>query len=196
MGSCCHTNQDANAPPPKTFQRLLIATLVINAVMFVVEISAGLTASAASRQANAFDFLGDSANYSLFLCVLGMSLWWRAGAALVKDVSMGLFGLFVIANAAWHANTETLPGAMTMDAVGTLALIANVICALLLMRFRDGDANMSSIWLCIRNDATGNLEAIMASLALSASWRVITHALRGLRYEAGILPTPLSTYAR
>jgi len=71
MGSCCHTNQDATAPPPKTFQRLLIATLVINAVMFVVEMSTGLTASAASRQAKAFDFLGDSANYSLFFVCWG-----------------------------------------------------------------------------------------------------------------------------
>ena len=217
MSSCCQTSPDANAPPPtKVFRRVLIAALIINAAMFVVEMSAGLAAGSASLQADALDFLGDSASYAISLCVLGLSLRWRSGAALLKGVSMGLFGVFVIANAAWHAHAGTLPGAMTMGAVGTLALVANVICALLLMRFRDGDANMRSVWLCTRNDAIGNLAviaagaavfasntgwpdifvaAIMASLALSASWRVIAHALRELRQDSG-LPIPLSTDAR
>jgi len=203
MGSCCESHAptiDGNTT--RAFRRVLVVVLVINLAMFVVEISAGFAAGSASLQADALDFLGDSASYAISFCVLGMGWRWRAGAALLKGVAMGLFGIFVIANAAWHAHAGTLPGAMTMSAVGTVAFIANVACAFLLLRFRSGDANMQSVWLCTRNDAISNLAviaagagvfvsqsgwpdilvaAIMASLALSASWRVIGQARRELR---------------
>lgn len=206
MGSCCESHApqiDENTT--SAFRRALIVVLIINATMFVVEMAAGFAAGSASLQADALDFLGDSASYAISLCVLGMAGHWRARAALLKGYAMGLFGIFVIANAGWHAYVGTVPGAMTMGVVGSAAFVANVVCAFLLLRFRDGDANMQSVWLCTRNDAIGNLAiiaagagvfasqsgwpdiivaGIMASLALSASWRVIGHAKRELRAVA------------
>ena len=203
MSGCCHTH---DAPTTARLRRVLITVMIVNASMFGVEIFAGLAAKSVSLQADALDFLGDAATYGITLFVLTMPLGWRAGAALLKGVSMGLFGIFVLGAAVWHAAHGTLPGFQTMGAVGFAALTANLVCALLLIRFREGDANMRSVWLCSRNDAIGNVAvmaaaagvfasqtgwpdiavaAIMAGLALSASWQVIRHALAELRGAQG-----------
>ncbi len=200
---CCDHHHDA--PTTARLRRVLIIVLVINAVMFAVEISAGFMAKSVSLQADALDFLGDAATYAITLFVLTMSLRWRAGAALLKGASMGLFGLLVIGAAVWQAMGGTVPGAGLMGSVGFAALIANVVSALLLIGFREGDANMRSVWLCSRNDAISNIAvmiaaaavfatetgwpdtivaAIMAALALSSSWQVIRHALAELRGES------------
>jgi Co/Zn/Cd efflux system component len=183
-------------------RRVLFIALAINAGMFGVEISAGLVAQSVALQADALDFLGDAATYGITLFVLGMSLRWRAAAALLKGVSMGLFGVFVLGAAIYHIIGGTLPGAGIMGSVGFAALVANVICALMLIGFREGDANMRSVWLCSRNDAIGNVAvmaaaagvfatdtgwpdvgvaALMAALAFTASWQVTRQALRELR---------------
>ena len=198
--SGCRNHHDA--PNTARLRRVLIIVLVINAGMFGVEITAGLAAQSVSLQADALDFLGDAASYAITLFVLTLSLRWRAAAALLKGVSMGLFGLFVLAAAIYHTIGGTLPGAGIMGSVGFAALVANVICALLLVGFREGDANMRSVWLCSRNDAIGNIAVlaaaggvlatdagwpdaavavVMASLALTSSWQVIRHATAELR---------------
>ena len=197
-GSCHHHD----APTTARLRHILIIVLIVNAAMFGVEITAGLAAKSVSLQADALDFLGDAATYAITLFVLTMSLRWRAGAALLKGISMGLFGIFVLAMAAWQAINGTLPGFQVMGAVGFAALAANVFCALLLIRFREGDSNMRSVWLCSRNDAISNVAVmiaaaavfasetgwpdiavavVMASLALTASWQVVRHALSELR---------------
>src|SRR6266568_2601379 len=128
MAECC-------CPPPlnldsqrgnQAYRRVLWAVLAINAVMFLVEIGAGLTAGSASLQADALDFLGDAANYAISLFVVGMALRYRAIAALVKGSTMGAFGLWVIGVTAWHAWHGTIPQAATMGAVGFAALLANI----------------------------------------------------------------------
>jgi Co/Zn/Cd efflux system component len=134
----------------------------------------------------------------LSLFVLSMALAWRSRAALAKGVSMGLFGLWVLTAATLNALTGEVPSAPVMGAVGALALAANVAVAVLLFGFRNGDANMRSVWLCTRNDAIGNVAvmaaalgvfgtqtawpdiavaAIMASLALAAAFLVIRDAM-------------------
>jgi Co/Zn/Cd efflux system component len=191
-----------DAPTTARLRRVLFIALVINGGMFGVEISAGLAAQSVALQADALDFLGDAATYGITLFVLAMSLRWRAAAALLKGVSMGLFGVFVLGAALYHTIGGTLPGAGIMGSVGFAALIANVICALMLIGFREGDANMRSVWLCSRNDAIGNVAvmaaaagvfatdtgwpdvgvaALMATLAFTSSWQVIRQALRELR---------------
>jgi Co/Zn/Cd efflux system component len=194
--SCSHHQHDA--PTTTRLRRILVIVLVVNAIMFGVEMTAGLAAKSVSLLADAIDFLGDAATYAITLAVMGLSLRWRTGAAVLKGVSMGLFGIFVLGAATWHAVNGTLPGAHIMGSVGFAALVANVFCALLLIRFREGDANMRSVWLCSRNDAISNVAVmiaaagvfatdtgwpdaivavIMASLALSSSWQVLRHAL-------------------
>jgi Co/Zn/Cd efflux system component len=137
--------------------------LAINAAMFLVEVGAGIAAGSASLQADALDFLGDAANYGISLVVVGMTLRYRASAALAKGATMGLFGLWVIATVIWHSWHGTLPSAFTMGAVGSAALLANGASFGLLWAHRHGDANMRSAWICTRNDVLGNLAVLLAA---------------------------------
>jgi len=203
MGAeCCGQNHlaDPHRGNP-AFRRVLWAVLAINAIMFAVEIGAGLAAGSTSLQADALDFLGDAANYAISLFVVGMALRYRAVAALVKGGTMGLFGLWVIGTVIWHALHGTLPSAFTMGAVGFAALAANAASFVLLWAYREGDANMRSAWICTRNDVLGNVAVLsaalgvfgtstgwpdiivgglMAALALQGSWLVIRQSLREL----------------
>ncbi len=187
------------------FRRALWIALVVNAAMFGVELAAGLSAGSVSLLADAVDFLGDAANYGLSLFVLSLLPVWRSRAALLKGLTMGSYGIYVLGQAAWNAAAGVVPEAMTMGAVGLLALVANVSVAALLYAFREGDANMRSVWLCSRNDAIGNVAVIfaalgvfgageawpdlavaigMAALGLTAACSVIRHARAELKEDA------------
>jgi Co/Zn/Cd efflux system component len=166
MADCCCEPSPLNLDPHRgneRYRRVLWVVLAINAVMFLFEIGAGLAAGSASLQADALDFLGDSANYAISLFVVGMTLRYRAGAAFAKGATMGAFGLWVIGTVIWHALHGTLPSALTMGAVGFAALIANAASFGLLWAFREGDANMRSAWICTRNDVLGNLAVLLAA---------------------------------
>jgi len=160
--NCCGSVCNSSAPSPK-FRRALWIALFINATMFVVEIIGGATAGSVSLWADALDFAGDAANYGISLAVLSMGLAWRSHAALVKGVTMAGFGIFVLAQTLWSVIQGIPPEPLTMGVIGLLALIANVSVALLLYAFRDGDANMQSVWLCSRNDAIGNIAVMLAA---------------------------------
>jgi Co/Zn/Cd efflux system component len=169
MADCCTPpplNLDPHRGNAAAYRRVLWAVLSINALMFLVEIGAGLAAGSASLQADALDFLGDAANYAISLIVVGMALRYRATAALAKGATMGLFGLWVIGTVVWHAVHGTLPNAFTMGAVGFAALAANAASFGLLWAFRGGDANMRSAWICTRNDVLGNLAVLLAALGV------------------------------
>lgn len=148
------------------YRRILWAALAINATMFLIEIVAGVVAGSASLQADALDFLADSANYAISLFVVGMSLRYRAGASLIKGSTMGLFGLWVICTTIWHAFYGTLPHAMTMGVVGFAALASNGAVFAMLWAYRSGDSNMRSVWLCSRNDVIGNFAVLLAALGV------------------------------
>ena len=160
--ACCHNSGCSAAAPSKAlnspkWRRALWIALAVNAGFFVAEIVAGAAASSAALQADALDFFGDAANYAISLGVAGMALTWRAHAAMAKGGTLIVFALWVLGSTAWHAFYGTLPRAEVMGAVGIAALIANGGVALMLYRFRTGDANMRSVWICSRNDALGNL---------------------------------------
>lgn len=167
----CQTFDPERGNP--SYRRALWIVLAINAGMFLVEIGAGLAAGSASLQADALDFLGDAANYGISLLVVGMALRYRAMAAFAKGVSMGAFGLWVIATVIWHAVQGTLPSAVMMGAVGFAALTANAVSFGILWFYRTGDANMRSAWICTRNDVLGNLAVLLAALGVfgtGAGW--------------------------
>ncbi|MCZ0813780.1 MAG: cation transporter [Pseudomonadota bacterium] len=169
----------SRAAAPGRYRAILWIVLTINAAMFLVEIVAGLAAGSAALQADALDFFADAANYGISLFVLGLGLHWRARAALVKGASMGLFGLWVVGNVIWHALTGTVPSWGAMGAVGIAALIANMACLGLLYAWRDGDANMRSVWICSRNDVVANLAVLAAALGVfgtGTGWPDITVA--------------------
>ncbi len=127
--------------------------LFINAGFFAAEIIAGVAAGSAALQADALDFFGDSANYAISLGVAGMALTWRARTALAKGGTLIALALWVLGDTAWHAFYGTLPRAEVMGVVGFAALIANGGVALMLYRFRTGDANMRSVKAVLLNRA-------------------------------------------
>ncbi|MBK8209229.1 MAG: cation transporter [Rhodospirillales bacterium] len=165
MPACCHDDRCSSGPQLNSpaWRRALWIALAVNAAMFLAEIIMGVAAGSAALLADAIDFFGDAANYAVSLGVAGMALVWRARAALVKGASLALFGLAVLAAAAWHADAGILPEAGVIGAVGILALAVNASVALMLYRFRGGDANMRSVWICSRNDAIGNVAVLAAA---------------------------------
>ena len=116
---------------------------------------AGIAAGSASLQADALDFFGDAANYAVSLGVAGMALAVRARAAMAKGATLVFFAACVLGSTAWHASAGTLPEAEVMGVVGVAALAANAGVALMLYRFRGGDANMRSVWICSRKRRRG-----------------------------------------
>jgi Co/Zn/Cd efflux system component len=195
---CCAPQQP---PANLRYRRILWIVLAINAAMFVFEIAGSWAAGSVALLADAVDFAGDAANYGLSLFVLALAPLWRSRAALIKGASMGAYGLFVLSVTAWHVVKGVVPEPATMGLIGFVALIANMSVAMMLYVYREGDANMRSVWLCSRNDAIGNVAvmfaalgvfgtganwpdlivaAIMAVLGLSAAYTVVMQASREL----------------
>lgn len=207
-GHCCASSPAPDAAQGPRYRRALWVALIVNATMFSVELIGGMHAGSTSLLADAVDFFGDAANYALSLLVLSMAVVWRSRAALFKGLCMGAFGCFVLAKTAWSITAGTVPEPITMGLIGAAALLANLTVAGLLYAFRQGDANMRSVWLCSRNDAIGNIAVMLAAagvfgtgsgwpdwlvailmggLALSASITVVRHARQEL-YDGR--PTP------
>src|SRR4030095_1077779 len=176
--------------------------------MFLVEMGAGALAGSQALKADALDFLGDATTYGISLAVLGTSIQIRARAAILKALSLTAMGLWVLGSTAYHVIVLGIPRAEIMGAIGILALVANVASVLILMRYKDGDANVRSVWLCSRNDAIGNVvvmvaalavwgtatkwpdllgDSIMAGLFLTSSIQILRQSFREIR-EARVVP--------
>lgn len=166
MSSKCCPAAPAADKGNTAFRTALWIALAVNAGMFCVEIVAGVFSGSVSLLADALDFFGDAANYAISLVVLQLSLLWRARAALFKGLTMGAFGIFVMAQAVWSAYSGVPPEPLTMGVVGTVALLANVGVAVMLYQHRNGDANRRSVWLCSRNDAIGNVAVMLAAVGV------------------------------
>lgn len=203
--TCCGLKPDPNNS--LRWRTALWAALIINAAMFGLELYAGAAADSHALKADALDFFGDAANYAISLLVAGMVLEWRARAAVLKGATLLLLGVFVLASTAWAAVHGSSPEPQAMGVVGVLALLANMAVAVMLFRFRSGDANMRSVWICSRNDAIGNVAvvaaaagvfgtgsawpdlivaSILATLGLTGGWQIIRQArgeLKDARYH-------------
>ncbi len=210
MSACCD-HDHAHVPPGAAndagYRRVLWVALAVNAGMFLVEVAAGLASGSAALKADSLDFLGDAANLAISLFALGLAGAWASRAALVKGASMGAFGLYVLGDTVLKAASGAVPEPLTMGVVGTAALAANLGVAVLLYRFRGGDSNRRSAWLCSRNDAIGNVAvliaagavsltgtawpdiivaAIMAGLELTSAQAIIRHAWAELRPQVAV----------
>lgn len=164
---CYVATKDQSQNP--VFRKVLWVALLINLLMFFVEIIASHVGDSMSLQADALDFFGDAANYAISLFVLGMALNLRARASVVKGLTMGFFGLWVLVAALNRAFSGSEPEPMIMGAIALMALVANMSVAVMLYRFREGDSNMQSIWLCSRNDAIGNVAVLIAATGVMAT---------------------------
>lgn len=203
--ACSCSHEPASIKPNSKFRMALWIALWINLSMFLVELIGGAYAHSSALWADSLDFFGDAVNYGISLAVLGASLYWRATVALIKGLTMAAFGLVVMAKVIYAYLLGIPPEAITMGIIGAIALLANVITAVILYAFRDGDSNMKSVWLCSRNDAIGNVAVIfaaigvfgtgslwpdmivaviMASLGLTAGYQVVKQALQERRTPA------------
>ena len=189
-GSCASATA-APADVDPRWKRALWIALIVNAGMFLAEIVAGVVAGSSALQADALDFLGDAVNYAVAVWVAGMALAWRARAAMVKGLGLIGLGVWVGGTAVWHVMTGTVPRAEVMGVVGVTAFLANAGVAVMLWRFRDGDANMRSVWICSRNDAIGNLAVLAAALGVfgtGAGWpdAIVAAIMASLSVSGGI----------
>lgn len=198
MSASCCSNQPRFEGLSPAYRRVLWAVIAINGTMFLAEMIAGHVAGSQALQADALDFAADSLTYALTLAVIGRSLRLRSAAALFKGVSLLVLGLWVAGSTLWQVWAGGVPEAPIMGIFGALALAANLLSLALLLRWREGDANVRSVWLCSRNDAIGNVAvmvaalgvfgtaaawpdllvaAIMSALFLSSAWQIIRRAL-------------------
>ncbi len=189
------------------YKRRLWLVIAINASMFLVEMGAGALAGSQALQADALDFFADAATYGISLAAIGAALRVRAWTAFAKGISLTLMGLWVFGATAYHVFVVGIPRAEIMGVVGFLALAANVASVAILAKYKDGDANVRSVWLCSRNDAIGNVAvmiaalgvwgtatkwpdlivaAIMAGLFLYSSAQILRQSLRELRGEDAV----------
>jgi cation diffusion facilitator family transporter len=166
---CTHTHPTAFDGMSDDYRRRLVAVIAINAVMFLVEMTAGQLSGSQALQADALDFFADSLTYAASLWVIGMSLRTRSLVALAKGASLAVMGLWVFGSTIYRVFVVGVPSAEIMGFVGVLALAANVASVLILMRHKDGDANVRSVWLCSRNDAIGNVAVMVAALGVWGS---------------------------
>ncbi len=196
MAGCCSGNSNF-AGMSARYKRALLWVIGINGLMFIVEMSAGIGAQSQALQADALDFLGDTFTYGVSLWAIGKSLTLRSNVALFKGYSLLLMALWVFSSTLYRLFILNTPNAYIMGSIAIMAFAANIISVLLLMKYKDGDANVRSVWLCSRNDAIGNLVVliaasgvwvtnsaipdllvalILASLFLSSSWQIIKQA--------------------
>ena len=202
MSDCCgQTSFDGTS---KSYRRALLAVIAINAIMFIVELSAGYLARSQALKADALGFGGDAATYAISLAVIGMSASVRAKASLFKAGSLALIALFILGSTIARVFSDGSPETITMSIIGGLALAANLLSVLILLRWRDGDSNVRSVWLCSRNDAIGNVgviaaagtvaltgspwpdlivAALLAGLFLRSSWAITLQAVGELRQQ-------------
>tara|TARA_R110002020_G_scaffold65084_2_gene172082 strand:+ start:286 stop:906 length:621 start_codon:yes stop_codon:yes gene_type:complete len=165
MGNCCEPQVFTGLS--KGYKRALIAVILINAVMFFVEMAAGFSSQSQALKADALDFAGDSVTYAISLAVIGAAIRTRALASLFKGASLGLMALVILVTTGLRFIEGGAPEAHTMGLIGALAFLANMASVLILLKWRDGDSNVRSVWLCSRNDAIGNIGVILAGFAVA-----------------------------
>jgi Co/Zn/Cd efflux system component len=212
--ACCSGGVPVFDGMDRRYSQVVWSVIGINGAMFVTEMIAGQIAGSQALMADALDFLADTVTYGLSLAVIGASLRTRATAALFKGVSLSLMGLWVFGSTIWQTLILGLPSAQLMGVIGFLALAANLASVGLLMPYKDGDANVRSVWLCSRNDAIGNVivmaaalvvwgtasawpdlivAAIMAGIFLTSSVQILRQAWSEYRQGQGAAPvTPHS----
>jgi len=204
MAGCC--GHDAKFDGVSAdYKRRLWLVIAINAGMFAVEMGAGQMSGSQALKADALDFLGDALTYGISLAVIGASLRTRSLAAMGKGISLLLMGLWVFGSTLYSVFYIGLPQPQIMGSIGLMALVANLASVMILVRYKDGDANVRSVWLCSRNDAIGNVAVmiaalgvwgtasgwpdlivagIMAGLFLSSASQILAQAVRERRQEA------------
>lgn len=163
MADCCE-NKACTLDALRVRQSATLkVVLVINAVMFVIELVAGIMTSSIALLSDSLDNLGDALTYGLSLYVIASVPRSKAKVALFKGILILIAGVFVFTQVVYHIITPIVPTYETMGLVSLLALLANGTCLALLGKHREDDINMSSVWECSRNDVASNISVFVAA---------------------------------
>jgi Co/Zn/Cd efflux system component len=166
MADCCNDKTCEIEALRSRQSSTLTIVLGINIVMFFIELTAGLIASSVSLVADSLDMLGDALVYGFSIYVVARGARMKAKAALLKGGIMATFGLFVLGQVVFKVVFPQVPVFEAIGAIGLLALAANSLCLVLLWRHRADDINMSSVWLCSRNDIIANISVLVAAIGV------------------------------
>ena len=166
MDQCCTDKADVLDKLRERQAGTLRIVLILNAVMFAVEMVSGIMAGSLALVADSLDMLGDALVYGFSLYAVGRALIWKVRAALSKAAIMALFGAFVLCELVYKLVFHPLPAYETMGLVGALALLVNTTCFFILWKHRAEDINMRSVWLCSNNDLVANVCVLLASWAV------------------------------
>lgn len=192
MSASCNDHcQSAETPVSERYRKILWVGLFVNFAMFVVEIAAGWKGGSVSLLADAVDFFGDGVNFAASLFALTLATVWRSKVALYKGYVMFTYGVFIVGKTIWASLYGTTPEHEIMGIIGVLALVANVSVAVLLYAYREGDANMRSVWICTRNDAIGNVLILIAAAGVFGTgtrWPdlIVALLMGGLAISGGV----------
>jgi len=167
INDCCSSLEKELAKVQDKKRNILVWVLIINTGMFFIEAIYGWFAQSNALMADALDMLGDAAIFGFSLYVIGLNTIWQSRAGYLKGIIMAIFAIGVLTSAFYRAFNPIIPEITTMGVVGFLALAANLICALMLLGFRDTDVNMRSAWLCSRNDVLANLGVLLAAAGVA-----------------------------
>jgi cation diffusion facilitator family transporter len=163
MTDCCEDKACALDSLRERQSATLKIVLVINAVMFVVELVAGMMAGSTALLSDSLDNLGDALTYGLSLYAVSRGLRSKAKVALFKGLLILTAGLFVLSQVAYRIAIPIIPTYETMGLVSLMALLANGTCLAMLWKHREEDINMSSVWECSCNDIASNIAVLMAT---------------------------------
>jgi len=167
INDCCSSLEKELTKVQDEKRNILVWVLIINTGMFFIEAIYGFFAQSNALMADALDMLGDAAIFGFSLYVIRLNTIWQSRAGYIKGIIMAIFSIGVLTSALYRSFNPIIPEVTTMGVVGFLALAANLICAVMLLGFRDTDVNMRSAWLCSRNDVLANLGVLLAAVGVA-----------------------------
>lgn len=151
----------------KEQSRTLIYLLIINGVMFVAEIIAGILGDSTALIADSLDMLADASVYAIGLYAIGKSFVIKAKAAHLSGIFQIILGIGVLFDIVRRFVVGSEPEPLFMIFVGLVALFANSICLMLIYKHRQGEVHMRASWIFSRNDVIANLGVIAAGFLVA-----------------------------
>ena len=148
----------------KSQKRVLYWLLAINAAMFIIELSVGLLADSTALIADSMDMLADAVVYAIGIYAVGKSIIHKANAAKVSGYFQLMLGVIILIDIIRRFIMGSEPVSYLMMGMGAVALVANVICLLIIRKHKDGDVNMRASWIFSANDVIANMGVIAAGV--------------------------------
>ncbi|WP_017444237.1 cation diffusion facilitator family transporter [Gayadomonas joobiniege] len=168
MSDCC-----AIEAKNRRERQLLWTVLVLNAVMFFVEFTAGWLARSSGLLADSLDMLADAMVYAISLYAVGKAIKQKAKAAMANGILQFSLGILILLDVGKRIYFDEYPTTEIMTWISLLALTVNIICFTMLYQHRQGDINLRASWICSRNDMIANVGVLLAAVLvvnLNSAW--------------------------